>query len=286
MNKIILNITKTGTLLILMLLGFSNAKSQQSMPIAKIDSETSRKGEIVWVDLVTNDAKASKKFFTGLLGWDFKDHDAYHLAMSGSKPVTGIIEDKELLAGSKTSYWVVSVSVKNIGKTIKKITSKGGKVVSEPMEIPGRGIVALVEDSQGAFFSLIYNSSGDPKASAPKNGEWLWAELWTADPKGAVSFYTDVLSISAKPLSDNGAENYFILKGDTYDFAGITETPVKDEDPIWIPVLRVADAEAIANKAVDLGGSILINPVTVSGKKVALIATPFGAPFLIQEWKD
>ena len=286
MNKNLLNLVKTGTILGLIVLSFSCAISQNSMPIAKIDSETSRKGEIVWIDLVTNDTKASKKFFTDLLGWNFKDHEAYKLAMSGPKPVTGIIEDKELLAGSKTSYWVVSVSVNDVAETTKKVTAIGGKIISEPMEIPGRGTVALVQDSQGAFFSLMHNSSGDPKASAPRNGEWMWAELWTSDPKAAVSFYTDVLSITAKPFSGDGVEDYFILKGDTYEFAGITETPVKNEDPIWIPVLRVADPGTIANKAVDLGGSILINPVEVSGNKVALIATPSGAPFLIQEWKN
>jgi predicted enzyme related to lactoylglutathione lyase len=146
--------------------------------------------------------------------------------------------------------------------------------------------VALVQDNQGAFFSLLHNSAGDPKGSAPRNGEWMWAELWTTNPKEAVSFYTDVLAITAKPYSDNEVENYFILKGDTYEFGGITEIPVKNEEPIWIPVLRVANAETIAKKAVELDGSILINPVEVSGKKVALIATPSGAPFLIQDWKD
>jgi len=256
----------------------------QSMPITKLDSETSRKGEIVWVDLITNDAKVSKKFFSNLLGWTYENHDAYDMALSGTKPVSGIIEDKELLKGSKTSYWVVSVSVSDAVSTTKKIKSNGGKVLSEPMEISGRGTVALVEDSQGAFFSILQNSSGDPKASAPKNGEWMWAELWTSNPETAVSFYKDVLNITSKPIADGGKGDYFILKGDTYEFGGITKTPVKDEAPIWIPVLRVEDAAGIAEKAVKIGGSVLISPTTVSGNKVALIATPSGAPFLVQEW--
>jgi len=254
------------------------------MPITKLDRETSRKGEIVWIDLVTNDAKVSKKFFSNLLGWSFNNHDAYDMALSGTKPISGIIEDKELLKGSKTSYWVVSASVSDAVSTSKRIKSNGGKILSEPAEIPGRGIVALVEDPQGAFFSIMNNSSGDPKASTPRNGEWMWAELWTSDPETAVSFYTDVLNITSKPIADDGKGDYFILKGDTYEFGGITKTPVKNEAPIWIPVLRVEDAAGIAEKAVKLGGSVLIGPTTVSGNKVALIATPSGAPFLVQEW--
>jgi len=266
-----------------MVLFFSSVVGQ-SMPITELDNETSRKGEIVWIDLVTNDAKVSKKFFSNLLGWSYENHDAYDMALSGTKPVSGIIEDKELLKGSKTSYWVVSASVKDVEWTTKRIISNGGKVISEPTEVSGRGTVALVEDGQGAFFSIMNNSSGDPKASAPRNGEWMWAELWTSNPETAVSFYTDVLNITSKPIADDGKGDYFILKGDTYEFGGITKTPVKDEAPIWIPVLRVEDAAGIAEKAEKLGGSVLISPTTVSGNKVALIATPSGAPFLVQEW--
>jgi len=278
-----LNTVKTVSLIGLMVLFFSSAIGQ-TMPIAQLDSETSRKGEIVWIDLITNDAKTSKKFFSNLLGWSFENHDAYDMALSGTKPVSGIIEDKELLKGSKTSYWVVSNSVEDASATAKKIKSQGGKILSEPMEISGRGTVALVEDAQGAFFSIIQNSSGDPKASAPRNGEWMWAELWTSNPKAAASFYSDILSITAKPIADGNDVEYFILKGATYEFGGITKIPVKNEAPIWIPVLRVEDAAATAEKATKLGGSILIGPAMVSGNKVALITTPSGAPFLVQEW--
>ena len=114
----------------------------------------------------------------------------------------------------------------------------------------------------------------------------LHTMLRVADLEKSISFYTDVLSITVKPLSDNKKENYFVLKGETYEFGAITEIPVKNENPIWIPVLRVDDTKELADKAVSLGGSILINPTVVSGNKVALIATPSGAPFLIQEWKD
>ena len=283
MNKNSLNIVKTISFFGLMVLFFSSVVGQ-SMPITELDNETSRKGEIVWIDLVTNDAKVSKKFFSNLLGWTYENHDAYDMALSGTKPVSGIIEDKELLKGSKTSYWVVSASVKDVEGTTKRIISNGGKVISEPTEVSGRGTVALVEDGQGAFFSIMNNSSGDPKASAPRNGEWMWAELWTSNPETAVSFYTEVLNITSKPIADGGKGDYYILKGDTYEFGGITKTPVKNEAPIWIPVLRVEDAAGIAEKAVKLGGSVLIGPTTVSGNKVALIATPSGAPFLVQEW--
>lgn len=273
-----------STLLTFLVLSPNFSLAQQSMPIAKIDAEISRKGEIVWVDLVTKDGGASAQFFKDLLGWEFEVNGPYSLAKSGEKPVAGIIEDKELLAGEKVSHWVLSAAVTNVKATVKVVTSAGGTVLSKPAEIPGRGMVALVEDDQGAFFAIMSNKAGDPKASAPENGEWMWAELWTADPNAAIEFYKEVLGSTTRAYDGMGVKEYFILKGDTYESAGITQIPVEDEDPIWIPVMRVANADEMANKAKKLGGSIMMNPRGGEGTRVALIATPTGAPFLIQEW--
>ena len=277
---------KSGLLFGWLILTVSSTMGQNSMPISTIDGNTSRKGEIVWIDLVTNDAKASKKFFKNLLGWKFENHEDYDVSLSGTKPISGIMEDKQLLQGSNTSYWVVSASVKDVAATAEKVKSNGGKLLTELAKIPGRGTVALVEDSQGAFFSVLHSEAGDPRATAPRNGEWMWAELWTQDPEKAVAFYADVLGCSSKPLNDGDDQPYFVLKGEKYDFGAITRIPVKDESPIWIPVLKVENATEVSMEVKKLGGSVIINPVTVSGNKVALVTTPTGAPFLVQEWKE
>lgn len=284
MNKNVLKKVNIGIIIASAFFIFSCSSNKLSMPIYENETKISREGEIVWVDLVTNDRQASKEFFSKLLGWTFKDYGAYQMAMSGTKPVSGIIEDKELLSGYKNSYWIISASVSDVDAVSKKINDKGGKILSTPMKITGRGTTAVVQDAQGAIFSILHNPSGDPKATKPKFGQWMWAELWTNDVRSAVSFYSDVLPCTTRPNADE--EDYFILKSKNYDFAGITELPLKNENPIWIPVLRVTDPESIANKAIELGGSIMINPMVISGNKVALIATPHGAPFLIQQWEN
>ena len=284
MNKNVLKKVNIGIIIASVFFIFSCSSNKLSMPVYETETKISREGEIVWVDLVTNDRQSSKKFFSKLLGWTFKDHGAYQMAMSGTKPVSGIIEDKELMSGSKNSYWIISASVRDVNTVSKKIKDRGGKILSTPMKISGRGTTAVVQDAQGAVFSILHNPSGDPKASKPKNGQWMWAELWTNDVGSAVSFYSAILP--CKVRSNVGEENYFILKSKNYDFAGITKLPVKNENPIWIPVLKVADPDIIAKKAVELGGSVMINPAMISGNKVALITTPHGAPFLIQQWKN
>jgi predicted enzyme related to lactoylglutathione lyase len=267
-------------------LALSCSTGKDSFPIAEDYSNEARNGEIVWIDMVTNDAESGKKFFSELLGWEFKSYGPYTMSLSNTKPVAGIIQDAELMKGTKNSYWVVSFAVSDVKSISNDLISKGGKSISNPMKIDGRGTSALVTDKQGALFSILESEKGFTRASKPRNGEWLWAELWTKNVPDAVEFYTTVLPIKASALKGEGTENYYILKGQSHEFGAITDLPVKDEEPIWIPVLRVKSAPEIAKKAEELGGSVLINPASISGNEVALIATPNGAPFLVQEWKE
>ena len=94
------------------------------------------------------------------------------------------------------------------------------------------------------------------------------------------------MPISTKPFGSESDNNYFILKGATYETGGITKLPAEGESPIWIPILKVKDVQSITTKAVELGGAILMKPRNSETNAVALIATPFGAPFLIQEWSN
>lgn len=53
----------------------------------------------------------------------------------------------------------------------------------------------------------------------------------------------------------------------------------------WVPAVRVANTEAIAAKAKELGGKVLVTPqVSASGGSVALLADPSAALFIIQRW--
>lgn len=270
-----------GLLLLFALLSCSSNKFV--MPMAPADPNTSRAGEVVWVDLITNEAGKSQQFMSDLLGWKYEKKGNYALAKVGSKPVAGILEDKEILEGSYGAYWVLSASVKDLDQAATSVTANGGKVLSDSEHIEGRGKTALIQGPEGAILSLMQPDAGDPRASKAQNGEWLWAELWTDQVNASVDFYTKVLACTADNSKQGDGSSYVILQGAKYQFAGITELPVKDEESIWLPVLKVGDTKAVAAKAKDLGGAVLIEPLQLEEDWVALIATPFGAPFLIQD---
>ena len=284
LNKIV--ITAAGyrrlvlalAVLLLMACGGSNI----SMPITDDGDEVDRNGEMVWVDLVTSDASLSKSFFSDLFGWSYNSYGAYNRAVSGPKPVSGIIEDSELEKGKKNSYWIISAAVEDIDAAVATATANGGKVLAPVEKIPGRGKVAVLQDPQGAVSAVMSDRGGYLRASKPEDGEWMWAELWAKDAKAAAEYYAAVLGCMTDKLSDEGQE-YIVLKSAKNSFAGVVKSPAEEEEPIWLPVMRVDDIEASTNKAGELGATIFQKPIAVSSYKLALITTPNGAPFILQE---
>ncbi len=283
MRNVIYFLERSYPLIITSLLIAACSGTNISMPISDSPTNVNRKGEVVWVDLVTNDVGKSQSFFKQLTGWQYNNFNAYSRAMSGTKPVCGIISDPELTTGEKNSYWVVSASVEDVKAASARAIENDGKVLSEAKKIPKRGEVAIIQDAQGAVMALMHNTSGDLRATTPREGEWMWVELWTNEPNAASNFYEDVLEVKGETLADD--DNYFLLKSKERPFAGVTELPVKDEKPIWIPVLGVANVDESTAKTTELNGSILIEPVHISGHRVALVTTPNGAPFMLQQMR-
>jgi predicted enzyme related to lactoylglutathione lyase len=48
-----------------------------------------------------------------------------------------------------------TVAVDDVDKRAKIATSAGGKIVGEPHDVPGVGRFAMLQDPQGAMFSIL-----------------------------------------------------------------------------------------------------------------------------------
>ena len=55
-------------------------------------------------------------------------------------------------------YPSIVISVSDIGESIKKVTAAGGKVLGEPMEIPGVGQYVAFADTEGNHVSMLQPS--------------------------------------------------------------------------------------------------------------------------------
>ncbi|MOA65650.1 Glyoxalase-like domain protein [compost metagenome] len=52
-------------------------------------------------------------------------------------------------------YWLYYISVSALDTAIERIKSGGGKIVLEPMEVPGGAWIVQALDPQGALFALV-----------------------------------------------------------------------------------------------------------------------------------
>tara|TARA_B100001063_G_scaffold110255_1_gene102855 strand:+ start:28636 stop:29442 length:807 start_codon:yes stop_codon:yes gene_type:complete len=244
------------------------------------DSGTKNSGHVVWHDLITPNLAQSQAFYASVFGWQFKEvNDNYTLASLEGKLIAGIAE---LDNKQNASHWLSLISSKDIAAVSEKTIKAGGKVLVSSTEIKGRGTIAVLEDPQGAVFSLINTVNGDPETQQTDNG-WIWQEVWSDNPDQSKAFYQSLDSYSAqsKPLN-NGNYSYLALNGTPA--IGFVKKPDAEIGNTWVNYIKVADVDATLLKVTAAGGIVLMAPNDkVRNGSVAIIRDPAGAGIVIQE---
>jgi len=111
-----------------------------------------------WNELNAKDAAAAKKFYSAVFGWTAHDQvfgpTTYTIFKQGDKQVAGMLQMTAEWGGDIKPHWMPYISVDDCDAYAKKIADAGGKVCVPPTDI-SVGRFAVVEDSQGGFFSII-----------------------------------------------------------------------------------------------------------------------------------
>ena len=250
-------------------------------------------GKIVFVELVTPDLDAAKKFYAGLFGWTFRDTKdsgtKYAEAFLDGRPVAGLLH-KEVPAGeNRQPVWLSFFAVSDVDTAQNVALQNGAKVLFQPHNVPDRGKEAVFADPHGAVFVVLASSSGDPPDVLATPGEWIWSSLLTSDPDADAAFYQKLFNYEVFELPSNPGIQHLLLASDDYARASVNTLPVKSPKahPHWLNYVRVEDAVKMSAKVVALGGRVLVKPqVDRHGGKVAVVADPLGAPFGLLEWTD
>ncbi len=269
------------------------AASIQLPAIVEPASKEHHVGKLIFIELVTPDLAASKKFYSRLFGWTFHDIRAggieYAEALLDGRPVAGLIH-KNLPAGEhRQPVWLSFFAVGDVDVSKKVAVKNGAKVLFEPHSIPDRGREAVFSDPQGAVFAVLASSSGDPSDVMAEPGEWIWSSLITSDPDTAAAFYQDLFDYEVFELPSSGGTHHLLLSSDSYARASVNALPANKPNvhPHWLNYIRVEDAVKMSAKVVALGGRVLVSPrIDRHGGKVAVVADPLGAPFGLLEWSD
>jgi predicted enzyme related to lactoylglutathione lyase len=262
-------------------------------PITQPATQEHHVGKVVFVELVTPDLASAERFYGGLFGWTFNNlklgASDYGAASLDGHPVAGLLQ-KELPAGQpRRPSWLTFIAVGDVDATEKLALQNGAKVLREPHDVPDRGRQAVLADPQGAVFALLASSSGDTPDVLAAPGEWIWSSLMTADPDTDAAFYQKLFNyeVFETPAADNA--EHLTLATENYARASANPMPTNKPglNPHWLNYVRVDDAVAAAQKAVALGGRVLLAPrVDRHGGKVAVVADPSGAPFGLLEWPE
>jgi predicted enzyme related to lactoylglutathione lyase len=243
-------------------------------------------GTFCWFECATTDAAAATAFYEKLFGWKSDQipmpGDAegnYTLLKMGDEDVAGLYQMSGETGPGASPRWETYVTVEDVDGCAERARSLGGKIVAPPMDVPGVGRMATLQDPTGAKISI--SKPGDHPGRAELGmapGSFGWSELATRDTAAATAFYTGLFKWGTK--SDTSSSPYTELMAGDQPIGGIMEMTPRhgDTPPNWLPYVMVEDTDATAARAGDLGGRIIVPPATIPKVgRFAVFSDPVGA---------
>jgi predicted enzyme related to lactoylglutathione lyase len=248
-------------------------------------------GRFVWHDLMTRDVNAARRFYGGLLGWQFENTKRgdrpYVLARLGADPVAGIVDVSSL--PDAAPQWISFMAVPDVEKTVALVRSGGGKVLAEPREVASIARAAVVSDPQGAplgVAQLHREIRGVVDPTHPVASRFFWQEYLAGDAEKALDFYRRLAGYESAITDARLGVEYHVLRTATRPRAGLFQLPESSEVlPTWLPYVLVEDPVLVAGRVTGLGGRILVPAApTLRNGSLVVIADPGGAPLALQKY--
>lgn len=113
------------------------------------------------------------------------------------------------------------------------------------------------------------------------HGQFIWYDLITPDPDGAVKFYSSLIGWGTQVW--NAPEPYTMWENKGVPLGGVVKTRTGMGDyPHWLPYVAVDDVDKTASLATSLGAKITSGPKDIPGSgRYAIIQDPQGASIAI-----
>ena len=263
-----------------------------------------------WVDTSQPDPEAAVAFYRGLFGWEFADvmppgaPGKYYMARirGGDVAAVGSLPEGAPPAPAWNTYiWVPSAD-----QTATQVLEAGGRMLMAPADVLDFGRMAVFTDPEGAAFAVW--QAGRHKGAQVVNeaGSLNFNGLNTRDAEAAKRFYGAVFGW--RTLSVGGSELWTLpgygdhleerdpgLRARAAEFGApgfedvvATINPIDDDQTgavaHWGVTFATDDADAIAAKAAELGGSVLAPPFDVPWTRLTVVRDPQGATFTASQF--
>jgi predicted enzyme related to lactoylglutathione lyase len=265
-----------------------------------------------WVDTNQPDPEAAVAFYDGLFGWELENvmppesGGKYFIARLRGGDVAAISAVPE--GAPPMAMWNTYIWVDSADDTAAKAAEAGGAVLMEPFDVEEAGRMAVLADPEGAVFCVWQPGKHRGAAIVNEPGSLNFNGLHTRDVAAAKSFYGKVFGWTTLTLGP-GAEMWTLpgygdhlerdrptLRQDMASVgapAGFEDvvaaiTPIPEEQPNepahWDVTFAVEDADAIAQTAAELGGTVLVAPFDAPWVRMTVIADPQGATFIASKF--
>ena len=262
-----------------------------------------------WVDTSQPDPEAAVAFYGGLFGWDFRNvmpPDApggYFIAQLRGGSVAAVSPLAE--AAPPRAVWNTYVAVDSADDATEKARAAGGQVVAGPFDVMDAGRMAVLSDPEGAVFCVWQAGRHIGAQIVNEPGSLNFNGLNTRDADAAASFYGavfgwEVLSLGAGATWRLPGYGEFLERSDPAlrarmaeadappGFADVVATlnPITEEEvaPHWSVTFAVDDADATAETAARLGGTVVMPPFDAPWVRMTVIADPQGATFIASKF--
>jgi uncharacterized protein len=251
-----------------------------------------------WIDTTQPDPRAAVSFYGDLFGWEFEDVGRqYYVARLEGNDVAAVAAQPK--PGPDTGVWNTYVWVDDADDTAAKVLAAGGSVLMAPADVGDAGRMAVFADPAGAAF-CVWQARGHRGAGIVNEpGSLNFNVLNTRDLDGACAFYgavfgwevLDIGGASAWALPGYGdflerrtpgtRENMAAMGAPArFEDVVASVNPITDDIPAhWGVTFAVADADAVAARAAELGGHVDVAPFDAPWVRMTIVTDPQGATF-------
>jgi predicted enzyme related to lactoylglutathione lyase len=265
-----------------------------------------------WIDTSQPDPEAAVDFYAGLFGWEFESvmppgaPTKYFMGRLRGLDVAAVSSLPE--PASPRAMWDTYIAVESADQTAAEVREAGGGVVKEPFDVPNAGRMAVLTDPEGAVFCIWQAREFKGARVVNEPGSVNFNDLHTRDVDGAREFYGAVLGWQTLELG-GGFEAWTLpgygdhlqqddpdLRKRLAEFGGPTGfedvvasiAPIADDQPDvpahWGVTFAVDDADAVAAKAEELGGTLVVPPFDAPWVRMTVVTDPQGATFVASKF--
>src|SRR4051794_33446676 len=264
-----------------------------------------------WIDTSQPDPGSAVDFYRGLFGWEFEDvmppdsPGKYFIARIRGGDVAAVGSIPE--GAPPVATWNTYIWVDSADETAAKVRDAGGTVLAEPFDVMDAGRMAVLADPQGAAFCAWQPNQHRGWQVVNEHGSVNFNTLNTRDPNAAAAFYGAVFGWEVLDLGGGAAWRLRAygdhleqrdpgLRARTREYGGpegfedvvAALQPIGGDQPDtpahWSVTFGADDADAIARRATELGGSVLVPPFDAPWVRMAVLADPAGATFVASQF--